>query len=138
MTDAVSNNYSNSISALLADINLGPTSSVQLAFAKIQLAQSMICKSNAESYMKQIEEVQKDQSEVAEMISQARNLKQKAGKGNSEMPAEMVKYFKEHNLAVGSTDDNWNNSSEWDINIESLTNYQESISNKTQTLMVYL
>ena len=54
------------------------------------------------------------------------------------MPAEMVTFFKEHNLTVGSTDDNWNNSSEWDINIESLTNYQESISNKTQTLMVYL
>lgn len=139
MTDAVSNNYSNSISALLADIDLGPSSSVQLAFAKIQLAQSMICKSNAESYMKQIEEVQQEQSAVADMISRARNLKQQAGKSTSTMPDDMVKFFNDRGLTYDKTgSDNKHSSSEWDINIESLTNYQESISNKTQTLMVYL
>ena len=31
-----------------------------------------------------------------------------------------------------------NNADEWDYNLKSLTNYQEQIGNKTQTLMVYL
>ena len=45
-----------SVSEILNDMDLGPTDSIQFAFAKLQLAQSMICKNNAEAFLKQIEE----------------------------------------------------------------------------------
>ena len=47
-----------SLSGIMADIDLGPTGSVQMMFAKLQLAQSQICKNQAEDYMSQIEEIQ--------------------------------------------------------------------------------
>ena len=43
-----------SLSGIMADIDLGPTGSVQMMFAKLQLAQSQICKNQAEDYMSQI------------------------------------------------------------------------------------
>ena len=61
-------NATNSLSQIMADIDLGPTGSVQFLFAKLQLAQSQICKNEAESYMKQIEDIQQEQKECAEMI----------------------------------------------------------------------
>ena len=130
-----------SLSEVLNDINLGPTDSIQFMFAKLQLAQSQICKNSAETYMKQIEDIQQEQSEVAEMISRARQLQNEAktsGKTTT-MPDDMVQYFKDHDLSYETAgNDNNHTSDEWTYNIESLTNYQESISNKTQTLMVYL
>ena len=34
--------------------------------------------------------------------------------------------------------DKWHDADQWDYNLKSLTNYQEQIGNKTQTLMIYL
>ena len=149
MSNTVSNTSgTTSLSEVLNDINLGPTDSIQFMFAKLQLAQSQICKNSAETYMKQIEDIQQEQSEVAEMISQARKLQNdaKTGNGNasgdkkaSMMPQEMADWMRARNLSYDTTgNDLRNNYDEWTYNIESLTNYQESISNKTQTLMVYL
>ena len=39
-----------------------------MMFARLQLAQSEICKAQATDYMKQIEEIQNEQKECAEMI----------------------------------------------------------------------
>ena len=58
-------NATNSLSQIMADIDLGPTGSVQFMFAKLQLAQSQICKNEAESYMKQIEDIQQEQKECS-------------------------------------------------------------------------
>ena len=55
-------NAANSLSQIMADIDLGPTGSIQFLFAKLQMAQSQICKSQAESYMKQIETIQEEQT----------------------------------------------------------------------------
>ncbi|MGM9663483.1 MAG: GH116 family glycosyl-hydrolase, partial [Eubacteriales bacterium] len=56
--------------------------------------------------------------------------------GTTTMPEEMVKFFEDHGLKWETTgDDKAHNYDEWRYNLESLTNYQESISNKTQTLM---
>ena len=141
-------NNTSSLSSIMDTIDLGPTGSVQMMFAKLQLAQSEICKSQAEDYMKQIEDIQNEQQECAEMIEQARKLQNdaKTGKGDcpwdkkaSMMPQAMADYFKEHGLSYDTTgNDLANNSDEWDYNLKSLTNYQETIGNKTQTLMVYL
>lgn len=140
MTDAVSN--ANSLSAIMNDIDLGPTGSVQFMFAKLQLAQSQICKSQAENYMKQIENIHQEQKEVAELISQARQLQNTADKEGkyTVMPKEMISWMEERGLAIDThgNSDNLHSKDEWTFNIESLTNYQESISNKTQTLMVYV
>ena len=139
MTDSIQE--TNSLQAILASIDLGPTQSVQFMFAKLQLAQSQICKANAENYMKQIEDIQKEQATVASLIEQARSLQStaKANKKSTAMPAEMKEFMEKHGLAIDKTGKDDNYSSEgWDVNIQSLVNYQESISNKTQTLMVYL
>ena len=134
-------NATNSLSQIMADIDLGPSGSVQFMFAKLQLAQSQICKNEAESYMKQIEDIQQEQKECAEMIELARKLQNEAKSGDkcTDMPPEMVKFFEQRGLSWEETGgDKSHNADEWDYNLKSLTNYQEQIGNKTQTLMVYL
>ena len=143
-------NATDSLSQIMADIDLGPTGSVQFMFAKLQLAQSEICKNQAESYMKQIEDIQAEQKECAEMIAKARELQQAAKNGTGDcswdknasvMPQEMVDYFNEKGISFdtcGGEGDYVHNADEWDYNLKSLTNYQEQIGTKTQTLMVYL
>ena len=138
----------NSLSAILDTIDLGPTGSVQMMFAKLQLAQSEICKSQAEDYMKQIEDIQEEQELCAKMIEQARTLQNNAKNGTGDcswdknasmMPQEMADFFNARGLSYDTTgNDLAHNSDEWDYNLKSLTNYQEQIGNKTQTLMVYL
>ncbi len=128
-----------SLSSILNDIDMGPTTSIQLAFAKLQLAQAQTSKTQAESYMKQIEDIQSDQKTVAEMIQKARTLQNEAKNGDTEttMPSDMVEYFKAKGISISGSGTSFDKD-EWTYNIESLTSYQESISNKTQTLMVYL
>ena len=132
-----------SLSGIMADIDLGPTGSLQMMFAKLQLAQSQICKNQAEDYMSQIEEIQEEQKKCAEMIEQARDLQQQAKQGGENscttMPQEMKDFFTQRGLSWETTgNDALHNSEEWDYNLKSLTNYQEQIGNKTQTLLIYL
>ena len=126
---------------IINSIDLGPTESVQFQFAKLQMAQAQLCKTQATSYMKQIEDIQAEQKKTAEMIAQARKLQNEAKTGDkcTTMPEEMKTFYKERGLSwdIAGSDD-LHTKDEWDYNIQSLTNYQESISNKTQTLMVYL
>ncbi len=134
-------NNTTSLSEILDTIDLGPTGSVQMMFAKLQLAQSEICKNQAESYMKQIEDIQEEQELCANMIEKARKLQNdaKTKDTTTEMPADMVEFFESRGLSIDTTgSDNLHNSDEWDFNLKSLTNYQEEVGNKTQTLMVYL
>ena len=135
-------NATDSLSQIMADIDLGPTGSVQFMFAKLQLAQSEICKNQAESYMKQIEDIQAEQKECAEMIAEARKLQDDAKNKNkcTEMPDDMKEYFQSRGLSWDTAGDNddWHDADQWDYNLKSLTNYQEQIGTKTQTLMVYL
>ncbi len=145
-----------SLSQIMSDIDLGPTGSVQFMFAKLQLAQSEICKNQATDYMKQIEDIQNEQKECAEMIELARDLQQKIknlegvgvetieGEKNRwghcyPMPQELVDFMDERGLSYPSSNNDYNLSDEeWDYTLKSLTNYQEQIGTKTQTLMVYL
>ena len=132
-----------SLSGIMADIDLGPTGSLQMMFAKLQLAQSQICKNQAEDYMGQIEEIQEEQKKCAEMIEQARDLQQQAKQGGEShcttMPQEMKDFFTQRGLSWDTAgSDDLHNADEWDYNLKSLTNYQEQIGNKTQTLLIYL
>ena len=142
MTSTNSVGGAGSLSAIMNQIDLGPSSSVQLMFAKLQLAQSAIAKAGAEQYMTQIQEIQDEQKAVADMISKARDLQNEAKNADSElstMPDDMIKFFNDRGLKIENTGkDDWHKKSEWDYNIKSLTDYQQTISNDTQTLMVYL
>ena len=131
----------NSLSEILDTIDLGPTGSVQMMFAKLQLAQSEICKNQAESYMDQIESIQEEQELCAKMIEEARALQNEAKTNGTatEMPADMIEFFNSRGLKFDLTGTyETHNADEWDYNLKSLTNYQETVGNKTQTLMVYL
>ena len=134
-------NNTSALSSIMDTIDLGPTGSVQMMFAKLQLAQSEICKAQAEDYMKQIEDIQNEQELCAEMIEQARKLQNDAKTKNTAttMPQEMIDFFNDRGLSFDLTGTyETHNADEWDYNIKSLTNYQETVGNKTQTLMVYL
>ncbi len=122
-------------------IDLGPSNSIQLMFAKLQLAQAKICKDKAQEYIDKIKNNQQEQKKCAEMIEKARALQNEAKTNNkaSEMPKDMVDFFNQHNLTMDkSKNDNLHTKDEWDINIKSLTNYQDSLGTTTQTDMVFL
>ena len=142
MTNAVNlTNATSQLQQIINSIDLGPTESVQFQFAKLQMAQAQLCKTQATSYMKQIEDIQAEQKKTAEMIAQARKLQNEAKTKDecTTMPEEMKTFYKERGLSWDTAgSDDLHTKDEWDYNIQSLTNYQESISNKTQTLMVYL
>ena len=46
------------LSGIMQDIDLGPTTGVQMMFAKLQLAQSQLCKNQAEKSPKKSEDNQ--------------------------------------------------------------------------------
>ena len=148
MSQVTNYDPTHSLTGIMNDIDLGPTSGVQMMFAKLQLAQSQLCKNQAESYMKQIEDIQAEQKLCAEMIAKARDLQNKAKNGTGDcswdkhasmMPQEMADYFKAHGLTYDTKgNDLANNVEEWDYNLKSLTNFQEQIGNSVQTKMVYL
>jgi hypothetical protein len=134
-------NTTTRVSELMDMIDLGPTQSVQFLFAKLQMAQSQICKAQAETYMSMIEDIQAEQKLTAQMIEDARKLQNDAKTNNkaTTMPQTMIDFFKERNLSFDLTGTyNTHNADEWDYNIKTLTNYQEQIGNNTQTLMIYL
>ncbi len=132
---------SSTVKEIMSKIDLGPTDSIQFMFAKLQLSQALLCKSQARTYMDKIENIQKEQQEVAEMLKEARKLQDEAKtKGKStKMSDKMDAYFKKHNLTMDTTGkDLYHTEKEWEVAIKSLTNHQESISNATQTNMVFL
>ena len=141
MENVNNNNSASALSQIMASIELGPTSSLQMMMAKLQLANAMICKSQAEDQMKQIEKAQEEQKAVAQMISDARKLQEQAEEsGNcTTMSNEMKEWMDKRGLAIHTAgSDQLHNKDEWAYNIQSLTDYQQSISNDTQTMMVYL
>lgn len=130
-----------SLSDIMSQIDLGPSGSVQLIFAQLQIAQAEICKNQAESNMAQIESIQREQQECAEMIERARTLQNEAQKNNATtaVPDDMLAYFAAHDLYLPEgADTSAYVSDDWDFVLKSLTNYQESIGDQTQTLMVSL
>lgn len=135
-----------SLSDLMSQMDLGPSANAQLIFAQLQIAQAEISKSNAESYMAQIEKTQSEQAECAKMIERARVLQNEAKqkdtatkKGTTAVPDDMLAYFTAHDLRLPEkaetsayTTDNW------DVAIASLTDYQKGLGSSTQTQMTFL
>ena len=134
-------NTTTRVNELMDMIDLGPTQSIQFLFAKLQMAQSQICKAQAETYMSMIEDIQAEQKLTAQMIEDARKLQNEAKTNNkaTAMPQTMIDFFNDRGLSFDLTGGyTTHNADEWDYNIKTLTNYQEQIGNNTQTLMIYL
>ncbi|MDR2442241.1 MAG: hypothetical protein LBE31_01815, partial [Deltaproteobacteria bacterium] len=113
-----------------------------LRLAKLQLVLSMSSKNKAKFYLEDITSYQEKIKECSEMISRARECKMLIPTGkdkvNYDMPADMIKYFENHKLSWGSQDDCAHNANEWDFNITSLTNYQETLMNATKQHTIYI
>ncbi len=120
--------------------DLGPTSSIQVQFAKLQLALAEFSKCSAQDQMDAIEASQTEQSKVSAMLQQARQLQSDAGdKGSTTMPADMVTYMKNNNLAYSTKKgDNVHNKDEWEIAIQSLQAHLEQLGTATQQQMVLI
>jgi hypothetical protein len=144
------------------------TDSIQFQFAALQMQLAQSNKEKATTYLNDITKSQQEVKECAAMIAKARELqnrlkdqslyklspgeylslkpsererklKELEEKSGHVMPADMVKYFKDHKLSYDQTgNDNQHNNDEWDYNIKSLMNYQENLSNSTQQQMVYI
>ncbi len=138
-TGPVSN--TSSTSAIMGSIDLGPSNSIQFMFAKLQLAQAQICKDQAKEYIDKVTQTQEEQKKCADMIAKARDLQQQAKNDDTtiEMPQDMKEFFEENGLKWDTKGgDDLHNEDEWEYNIKSLTNYQDTLGTTTQTDMVYL
>ena len=128
--------------------SLGTCTSVNFIFAKLQMELAAAAKDSALGYIGQIEQAQKDQKEIADMLQKARQLQADAKSGNGDcswdskasvMPQEMRDFMDKHGLAYDKTgNDSVHNGDEWDVAIQSLQAYQEQIGTDIQTQMVYV
>lgn len=131
--------------------SLGSCSSISFYFAIVQLQLADTADVSARGKLSQLEKVNTDQKDVADMLQRCRKLQEQAKAGDkcTEMPADIRKFMDEHNLAYSletkgvddpttETADSWHNKDEWDVAIQSLQAYQESLGTDTQTLMVYV
>lgn len=112
----------------LDDIDLD---SLQLLFAKLQLAQAQLCKDSANSYMEQIQGLQEEQTLTADTLEEMRQLK---AEGATKLPYDMRAFMLDRGLAYYDPVE----PVYWDYNIESVTVYQDGLASQTQSLMVNL
>ena len=149
----------NSTSSITAT-DLGPSSSLQLMFAKLQLELSETAKSQALERMDYISKQQEEQKLVSSLLNEARQSKADAKAGVSAgsesvtysngktekntknctlMSKEMVDYMDKNGLAYDKTGNDYNHSEEeWDVAIASLEARLEELGTDTQQQMVYI
>ena len=131
--------------------SLGTCTSVNFIFAKLQMELAAAAKDAALDYIGQVEDAQAEQKEVADMLQRCRELQNqaKANGGCTEMPADIREFMDKNELAYDfttggvedptrETADSKHNKDEWDVAIQSLQAYQETIGTDIQTLMVYV
>ena len=120
--------------------SLGTCTSVNFIFAKLQMELAASAKDSALGYIKQIEGAQAEQKEVADMLQRCRELQNQAkdSGGCTEMPADVREFMDKNNLTYDlttggvskptkETADSLHNKDEWDVAIQSLQAYQETI-----------
>ena len=131
--------------------SLGTCTSVNFVFAKLQMELAASAKDSALGYIKQIEGAQAEQKEVADMLQRCRELQNQAkdSGGCTEMPADVRAFMDKNNLTYDlttggvkdptkATADSLHNKDEWDVAIQSLQAYQETIGTDIQTKLVYV
>ena len=136
--------------------SLGTCTSVNFIFAKLQMELAASAKDSALGYIKQIESAQAEQKEVADLLQQARQAQNEGengtgvgqksingvtvtGKDCYPMSKELATFMEQHELTFPHTDKDYIlGKDEWDVAIQSLQAYQETIGTDIQTLMVYV
>lgn len=139
MSQAINNSMTTSGVSSASD--LGPTTSLQLMFAKLQLELSETAKAQAMEKMDYIANVQDEQKQVTELLNQARQLQADAEKDGTctEMSPEMIAYMDEHNLAYDKKGDDYkHDKDQWELAITSLEGQLESLGTDTQQQMIYV
>lgn len=120
-----------SMSEVFNGIDFNSDNSMQLMFAKLQLAQAQLCKDSANSCMQQLQGLQEEQTLTADTLEKMRQLQ---AEGATEMPEDMLSFMRDRGLAYCEPKD----FDCWAYNIESLTVYQDGLASQTQSLMVNL
>lgn len=131
--------------------NLGTCMSINFIFAQLQMELAASAKLAAIDYITQVEKVQAEQKEVADMLQRCRDLQDQAkdSGGCTEMPADIRSFMDKNDLTYSLTTggvknptrvtaDSLHDKDEWDVAIQSLQAYQETVGTDIQTLMVYV
>lgn len=124
----------NLLTGSMIGTDVSGSTQIQLLFAKLQLQMSSQTKGKMDQYMGQLENLQKEQRQTAEMLAKADSLRAQKAKKPAE---EICSFMRERKLAYPDTSREYD-SSAWEYLIGSLTSYQESLSVQTQQLMVYM
>ena len=124
---------------------------INFIFAKLQMELAASAKEAAMGHISQIQETQQEQKKVANMLQTCRGLQNeaKASGKTTEMPKEIREFMDKNNLKYDlttcgkknptkETADSWHNKDEWDVAIQSLEAYQETLGTDIQTKMVYV
>ena len=117
---------------------MGPDSSLQLMFAKLQMEQAQIAKEQAMSMMAQIQELQEEQKLVSQFLDAARQCQSDAESTGEamEMPSDMADYLAANDLSHGSS--LLLTGEEWGAVIESLENRMAELGVEVQQQMIYV
>ena len=135
---------------------LGPTTSLQLMFAKLQLELAETAKTQATDKMDAIAKAQEEQKFVSQLLNEARQAQADGnsgmgvgmtsingvtvtGKDCYPMSQEMVDYMDAHKLAYPNGDGDYIlGKDEWDVAITALESRLEELGTNTQQEMVYV
>lgn len=129
--ESIDTSGTTSMSEVFNDIDFNSDNSMQLMFAKLQLAQAQLCKDSANSCMQQLQGLQEEQTLTADTLEKMRQLQ---AEGATEMPEDMLSFMRDRGLPYCEPKD----FDCWAYNIESLTVYQDGLASQTQSLMVNL
>ena len=146
----------NNVSATSSLGELGPTTSLQLMFAKLQLELAETAKTQAMDKMDAIAKAQDEQKLVSQLLNEARQAQADGNSGTGvgktsingvtvtgkdcyPMSQEMVDYMDAHKLAYPNGDGDYIlGKDEWDVVITSLESRLEELGTGTQQEMVYV
>ncbi|MDR2450677.1 MAG: USH1C-binding protein 1 [Candidatus Accumulibacter sp.] len=129
------------------DVNSIGGGSLQLMFAKLQLALAESSKSSAMEYIADIQKTQEEQKQVAAFLQEARQQAADATKSDTKdtkkttkMSADMRAYMDANGLAIDKTgnSDNWHFKDEWEVAITSLQARMDALGTDTQQKMVFV
>ena len=121
--------------------NINTNESLQLMFAKLQLAQTESNKKHAEDIMEQMDTIQTEQKQAGTFLADAKKAQSDAQAKDiaTEMPADMAAYMDAHSLIYDTTgEDLLMTAEEWNTAIVSLESYLSEISSLLQQEMIYL
>ncbi|MDR2111725.1 MAG: USH1C-binding protein 1, partial [Candidatus Accumulibacter sp.] len=117
------------------DVNNIGSSSLQLMFAKFQLALSESAKQSAMGYINDMQKTQEEQKKVAQLLNEARQKQAdaKASGSTTAMSADMKAYMDTNSLAYDRAgNDLYHTKDEWDVAIKSLQARSEALGTDTQ------